>query len=79
MSIIHLMAILVAIAIPSLIINSLASETVVLLAEALENNICWPKLQIYIAETACICLEGITLVSVTITRVEEEEKASRQR
>ena len=71
------MAILVAIAIPSLIINSLASETVVLLAEALENNICWPKLQIYIAETACMCLEGITLVLVTITRVEEEEKASR--
>jgi len=73
------MAILVAIAISSLIINSLVSETVILLAEALENNICWPKLQIYAAERACMCSEDITLVSVTITRVEEEKKASRQR
>ena len=39
MSIIHLMAILVAIAIPSLIINSLASKAVILLAEALKDNI----------------------------------------
>jgi len=68
------MAILVAVAIPSLIINSLASETVVLLAEALENNICWPKLQIYIAETACMCLEGITLVSVTIQEWKKRKK-----
>ena len=79
MRIIHSMAILVILAMPSLIANSLVSGVVVLLARVLENDICWPKFQICIAETACICLEGITLVSVTTTRVEGEEEASRQR
>ena len=47
-------------------------------AGALEDETCWPKFQICAAETACMCLEGITLVSVTTTRVEGEEEASRQ-
>jgi len=73
------MAMLVALAIPSLMANSSASEAVVLLAGALEDDICWPKFQICAAETACMHLEGITLASVTTTRVEGEEEASRQR
>jgi len=40
------MAMLVALAIPSLMTNSLVSGTVVLLAGALEDDICWPKFQI---------------------------------
>jgi len=64
---------------PSLIANSLASGVVVLLARVLENDICWPKFQICIAETACMYLEGITLASVITTRVKEKEKASRQK
>jgi len=75
----HSIAILVALAIPSLIANSSASEAVVLLAEALKDDICWPRFQIYAAETACIHLEDITLALVTTIKVEEEEKASRQR
>ena len=71
------MAMLVALAMPSLMANSSTSGTVVLSAEALENDTCWPKFQICVAETAYICLEGITLASVTTTRVEEEEEASR--
>ena len=72
------MAMLVALAIPSLMANSSASGAVVLLAGALEDDTCWPKFQIYAAETACMRLEGITLASVTTTRVEGEEEASRQ-
>jgi len=72
------MAMLVALAMPSHIANSSASEAVVLPAGALEDDTCWPKFQICTAETACICLEGITLASVTTTRVEGEEEASRQ-
>jgi len=72
-------AMLVALAMSSLIPNSSASGAVVLLAGALEDNIYWPKFQICTAETACIHLEGITLVSVTTTRVEGEKKALRQR
>jgi len=79
MRIIHSMAMLVALAMPSLIENSSASGTVVLPAGALENNICWSKFQRCTAETACMHIEGITLASVTTTRVEEEEEASRQR
>ena len=79
MRIMHSMAILVILAMPSLIANSLVSGVVVLLARVLENDIYWPKFQICIAETACMCLEGITLVSVITTRVEGEEEASRQR
>ena len=75
----HLMAILVALAIPSLIANSSASEAVVLPARALEDNTCWSKFQICAAETAYMYLEGITLASVTTTRVEGEKEASRQR
>ena len=73
------MAMLVALAMPSLMANSLASEAVVLPAGALKDNTCWPKFQICAAETACMHLESITLASVTTTRVEEEEEASRQR
>jgi len=73
------MAMLVALAISSLIVNNSALEAVVLPAGALKNNICWPKFQICTAETAYMRLEGITLVLVTTTRVEGKEKASRQR
>ena len=69
---------LVALAMPSLIANSLASGAVILLAGVLEDNTCWPKFQICVAESACMRLEGITLASVTTTRVEGEEEASRQ-
>jgi len=79
MRIIHSMAMLVALAMPSLIANSLASGAVVLPAEALEDDTCWPRFQICTAETACMRLEGITLASVTTTRVEGEKEASRQR
>ena len=70
MKIMHSMAILVALAIPSLIANSSASGVVILPAGALKDNTYWPKFQIYIAETACMYLENIMLVSVTTTRVE---------
>ena len=40
----------------------------------MEDDTYWPKFQICAAETACIRLEGITLASVTTTRVEEEEE-----
>jgi len=72
-------AMLVALAIPSLMANSSALEAVVLPADALENDTYWPKFQICAAETACMHLEDITLTSVTTTRVEGEEEASRQR
>ena len=72
-------AMLVALAIPSLMANSSALEAVVLPADVLENDTYWPKFQICAAETACMHLEDITLASVTTTRVEEEEEASRQR
>jgi len=72
-------AMLVALAMSSLITNSLASGAVVLPARALEDGTCWLRFQIYTAETACMHLEGITLASVTTTRVEGEEEASRQR
>jgi len=79
MRIMHSMAILVALAMPSLMVNSSASGVVVLLAGALENNTCWSKFQMCTTETACMSLEGITLASITTTRVEREEEASRQR
>jgi len=71
-------AMLVALAMPSLMANSSASGAVVLLAGVLEDDICWPTFQICAVETACMRLEGITLASVTTTRVEGEEEASRQ-
>jgi len=77
MRIMRSMAMLVALVMPSLITNSSALGAVVLLAGALEDNTCWPKFQRCAAETACICLEGITLASVTTTRIEEEEEALR--
>ena len=70
---------LVALAMPSLMANSSASGAVVLPAGALEDDTYWPKFQRCIAETACMHLDGITLASVTTTRVEGEEEASRQR
>jgi len=79
MRIMHSMAMLVALAMPSLMANSSALGAVVLPAGALEDDICWPKFQRCTAETACMGLEGITLASVTTTRVEGEEETSRQR
>jgi len=73
------MSILVALETSSLIANSSASEAVVLPAGALEDDIWWPSLQKYAAEIAYMFLGGIALTSVTITRVEGEEEASRQR
>jgi len=72
MRIMYSMAMLIALAMSSLMVNSLASEVAILPAGALNNNICWLKFQICVAETACMCLEGIILVSVTTTRVEED-------
>jgi len=60
---------LVALEIPSLIANSLVSRVVVLSARVLKDNTCWSRIQIYVVETAYICLESITLISVIITRV----------
>ena len=79
MRIMHLMAMLVALAIPSLMANSSALGAVVLPAGALEDNTCWPKFQRCAAETAYMRLEDITLASVTTTRVEGKKEASRQR
>jgi len=73
------MAMLVALAMPSLIVNSSASGAVVLPARALEDDTCWPRFQICTAETACMHLEGMTLVSVTTTKVKGKEETSRQR
>jgi len=73
------MAILVALAMPSLMANSSASGAVVLPAGALEDETWWPSLQKCTAEIACMFLGGIALASVTTTRVEEKEEASRQR
>ena len=73
------MFILVALETPSLIANSSASGVVVLPAGALEDDVWWPSLQKCAAEIAHIFLGGIALASVTTTRVEEEEEASRQR
>ena len=69
---------LVALAMPSFMANSSTSGTVVLSAGALEDDTCWPKFQICAAEIAYMCLEGITLASVTTTRVEGKKEASRQ-
>jgi len=71
MRIMHSIAMLVALAMLSLMANSSASGAVVLPAGALEDDTCWPKFQRCAAETACIHPKGITLVSVTTTRVEE--------
>jgi len=72
MRIIHSMAMLVALAMPSLITDSSASGAVVLPAGALEDDTCWPRFQRCTAKTACIHLEDITLASVTTIRVEGE-------
>ena len=79
MSIMRSISILVALKTPSLIANSSASEAVILPAGALEDDTWWPSLQKCAAEIACMFLGGIALASVTTTRVEEEEEASRQR
>ena len=50
------MSILVVLAMPSLIVNSLASEVVIRLAGILEDNICYLSLQKYIAEIAYMFL-----------------------
>ena len=72
------MSILVALETPSLMANSSASVAVVRPAGAFEDDTWWPSLQKCTAEIACMFLGGIALVSVTTTRVEEEEEASRQ-
>jgi len=53
--------------------NSLVLGAVVLLAEALEDDTWWPGFQKNAAETAYMFLEGITLTSVTTTKIEKEE------
>ena len=79
MSVTCSMSILVALETPSLMVNSSASGVVVRPAGALEDDTWWPSLQKCAAEIACMFLGGIALASVTTTRVEEEEEASRQR
>jgi len=64
-----------ALATPSLTVNNSVSRAVVLPADTLDNNTCSPSLQKCIAEIACMFLGGITLASVTTTRVEESEDA----
>ena len=73
------MVMLVALAMPSLIANSLALEVVVWLAEALEDNICCSDFQKCTAETAYVFLENITLALVITIRVEEKKEASKNR
>jgi len=73
------MSILVAFETPSLMANSSASGAVVQPAGAFEDDTWWPSLQKYTAEIACMFLGDIALASVTTTRVEGEEEASRQR
>lgn len=70
-----LISILVALAIYSLLANSLASKTVFQPARALENNICYLNLQKYIVEIVCIFQNNIVLASVITIRVEEEKEA----
>ena len=79
MSIMCSISILVALETPSLMANSSVSGVVVLLARAFEDDTWWPNLQKCVAETACMFLGDIALTSVTTTRVEEEEEASKQR
>ena len=66
--IIYSMSILVVLAMFSLIVNNLVSGVVVQPARALENNICCPSLQKYIAVIVCIFLE---VISVTTIRVKK--------
>jgi len=73
------MSILVALGTPSLMANSSALGAVVLPAGTLEDDTWWSSLQKCVLEIACMFLGGIALVSVTTTRVEEEEEVSRQR
>ena len=79
MSIMCSMSILVALETPSLMANSSASGAVVQPAGALEDDTWWPSLQKCATEIACMFLGGIALASVTTTRVEGKEEASRQR
>jgi len=79
MSIMHSMSILVTLETPSLMANSSASGAVVRPAGAFEDNTWWPSLQKCTTEIACMFLGSIALASVTTTRVEGEEEASRQR
>ena len=72
-------SILIALAILSLMANNSVSEAIVQLAKALEDNIYYPSLQKYIAEIACIFLEGITLAPIITIRIKEEKEALRHR
>lgn len=74
-----LMFILVVLETPSLITNNSASKAVVLLAGVFKDDAQWPGFQKCAAEITCIFLGDIALGSVTIIRVEEKEKASRQK
>jgi len=72
-------SILVALAIPSLLANSLASKAVFQPTRALENDICYLNLQKYIVEIVCIFQNDIVLASVITMRVEEEKEALKHR
>ena len=70
MSTMYLISKEVALTIPSLIANNSVSRTVDHPAGTLDDDICSPSLQKWAADTAYMFLEGMTLVSVTMTSVE---------
>jgi len=72
-------SILVALAIPSLLANSLVSKAVFQPARALENYICYLNLQKYIVEIVCIFQNDIVLASVITMRVEKKKEALKHR
>jgi len=55
----------VALTTPNLIANNFASKAIIYFANILDNDICSPSLQKWAADTVCMFLEEITLVSVT--------------
>ena len=75
----HSISILVALTMPSIIVDSLVSEVVVWPTKALENNIYCSSLQKYIIETAWMFLGSIALALVITMRVEKEKEAPRHR
>jgi len=74
-----LISILVALAISSLLANSVASKAVFQPARALKNDICYLNLQKYIVEIVCIFQNDIVLALVITMRVEEEEETLKHR
>jgi len=55
----------VALTTPNLIANNFASKAIIYFADTLDNDICSPSLQKWAADTVCMFLGGIILVSVT--------------